>query len=678
MSIQPRVAPPPATLSGTLPLGLPAVLYGVRLWVAVSLSLFLAFRLQLDNPGWAGTSAAIVCQPAVGAALRKGWARMVGTTIGAIAIVLITIIFPQDRVGFLSSLILWVAACGVLATLLHNFLSYMGALAGFTAAIIAADILGATGGAHNTVLQMGISRTTEILLGIVCGSGVLAATDFGMARAHLSELLESLATRALAGLRRALAPRVDADAERLERRRMLSSVAGISVVIEQAAGEISALPFRPRVLQRSIDGLYATVSAWRVVATHREANPATTSEDAARLLACIPERLAHETEQTDRPIDPMLLRSDCLKAVRRMVALPVETPSGRLLADATARALLEAWQTLGGIARLQGVPGFFARPRRVRITVPDYLPPLLNGVRALLMMAFAEWLWIATAWPNGSVMIVWASALVILMAPLNEAASLAAWGFLLGALLSTVLAAVIVFAVLPQRSGFLELAAVLGLVLIPIGTLSAQAWRQPLFVAAGITFSSLVSPSNFQTYDPATFYNNALALVFGVGLSLLALRLMPPLSPAYRARRLLALTLRDLRRLTCGPRPAPVRTWRRRAVTRMGTLTDGMDLLQHARMSAAFAVGNAILRLRRLATPLHLEADLEPVLRDLRRGNSRGAIAALAALDAVLQAAYTDAGEGHARRVLRARAEAAELADALRLHTSYFDANPVT
>ena len=191
MSIQPRVAPPPATLSGTLPLGLPAVLYGVRLWVAVSLSLFLAFRLQLDNPGWAGTSAAIVCQPAVGAALRKGWARMVGTTIGAIAIVLITVIFPQDRVGFLSSLILWVAACGVLATLLHNFLSYMGALAGFTAAIIAADILGATGGAHNTVLQMGISRTTEILLGIVCGSGVLAATDFGMARARLSELLES-------------------------------------------------------------------------------------------------------------------------------------------------------------------------------------------------------------------------------------------------------------------------------------------------------------------------------------------------------------------------------------------------------------------------------------------------------------------------------------------------------
>ena len=67
---------------------------------------------------------------------------MVGTIIGAIAIVIITICFPQDRVGFLLSLALWGSACGFVATILQNFASYAAALAGYTAAIVAMYQLG--------------------------------------------------------------------------------------------------------------------------------------------------------------------------------------------------------------------------------------------------------------------------------------------------------------------------------------------------------------------------------------------------------------------------------------------------------------------------------------------------------------------------------------------------------
>ena len=55
------------------------LLFALRLWASVCLALYIAFWLQLDNPFWAGTSAAIVCQPQLGAALRKGWFRMIGT-----------------------------------------------------------------------------------------------------------------------------------------------------------------------------------------------------------------------------------------------------------------------------------------------------------------------------------------------------------------------------------------------------------------------------------------------------------------------------------------------------------------------------------------------------------------------------------------------------------------------
>src|SRR5271170_2161384 len=91
----------------------PPLLFGLRLWASVCLALYAAFWLQLDNPFWAGTSAAIVCQPQLGASLRKGWFRMIGTLIGAVMGVLLTACFPQDRVLFLASLAVWGATCAV-------------------------------------------------------------------------------------------------------------------------------------------------------------------------------------------------------------------------------------------------------------------------------------------------------------------------------------------------------------------------------------------------------------------------------------------------------------------------------------------------------------------------------------------------------------------------------------
>src|ERR1700746_4069066 len=111
----------------------PSLLFGLRLAASVCLALYVAFWLELDNPFWAATSAAIVCQPQLGASLRKGWFRMIGTAVGAITIVMLTACFPQDRVAFLVLLALWCGLCAFAATVLRNFASYSAALAGYTA-----------------------------------------------------------------------------------------------------------------------------------------------------------------------------------------------------------------------------------------------------------------------------------------------------------------------------------------------------------------------------------------------------------------------------------------------------------------------------------------------------------------------------------------------------------------
>jgi hypothetical protein len=46
-------------------------LFGLRLWAAVVLALHIAFWLQLDKAYWAGTTAAIVSQPSLGASLSQ-------------------------------------------------------------------------------------------------------------------------------------------------------------------------------------------------------------------------------------------------------------------------------------------------------------------------------------------------------------------------------------------------------------------------------------------------------------------------------------------------------------------------------------------------------------------------------------------------------------------------------
>ena len=96
------------------------LLFGIRLWASVCLALFVAFSLDLDNPFWAGATAAIVCQPQLGASLRKGWFRMIGTVAGAMVIVLLTACFPQDRIAFLGFLALWGGLCVFAATVFHK------------------------------------------------------------------------------------------------------------------------------------------------------------------------------------------------------------------------------------------------------------------------------------------------------------------------------------------------------------------------------------------------------------------------------------------------------------------------------------------------------------------------------------------------------------------------------
>jgi uncharacterized membrane protein YccC len=656
------------------------VLFGLRLWASVCLALYVAYWLELDNAYWAATSAAVVCQPHLGASLRKGWFRMIGTVVGAVAIVTLTALFPQNRLGFLAGLALWGATCAFGATLLRNFAAYAASLAGFTAAIIASDELGATGGANGQAFVLAISRVTEIWIGIACAGIVLAGTDFGGAPRRLAALVAVLATEISSRFSTTLAIGAQSALEaRQARRELARRVIALDPIIDEAIGESSQIRSHSPVLQRAVAGLLLALAAWRKVGVRLTLLPDTAARhEANSLLRNIPQALRRGPDQgEDRHwlADPVGMRRLCRETLQTLIALPVATPSLRLLVDQTAELLVGMCAALDALLLLLAHP---SRPRsRVRgvvgFHVPDWQPAFLNAGRAFATIGAAAIFWIVTQWPSGAVAMTWTTIAIVLFSPVADEAYARTVSFIAGTVVAAISAAIVEFAVLPHFATFAGLSLVLGLYLVPAGALMAKPpWQTAMFVPMVVNFVPMIGPANQMNYDTVQFYNTAQAIVGGVAVAALSFRLLPPLSPAYRTQRLLRLTLRDLRRVATHPDGWSRDAWEGRIYSRLFVLPDAGTPLERAQLISALAVGADIIELRLTALHLGLGAEFGPVLAALAEGKSATAIDGFTRLGEHLASPSQFAPENSA--ALRARGRILAICDTLVQHRSYFDA----
>src|SRR5262245_28708278 len=447
----------------------PPLLFGLRLWASVCLALYVAFWLELDNAYWAGTSAAIVCQPHLGASLRKGWYRMIGTLVGAVAIVILTACFPQDRAAFLIGLALWGAACALVATLLHNFAAYAAALAGYTAAIIASDQLGATGGVNGDAFMLSITRVSEIWIGIACAGIVLAGTDFGGARRRLAAVFAAVSAEIVNGFSYTLvlARSTSSDTQQPVRRELVRKVITLDPLVDTAIGESSTWRYHSPVLQSALHGLLAALMAWRNVAVRLPRLPNETArQDADGVLRNIPPQLRSIPTQGEPSawlVDPEGMQELCRAAVRRVIAMPAATPSLRLLIDQSAKVLSGLARALDALNLLAGKAATLPPRRRSRLYVTDWMPAFVNAARTFAVIGAVELFWIVSAWPNGAFAITFAAIVVSLLAPTADLAYVIALRFVVGTVLGAVGAATVAFAGLPNVETFVGFSIVIGL-----------------------------------------------------------------------------------------------------------------------------------------------------------------------------------------------------------------------
>jgi uncharacterized membrane protein YccC len=180
-------------------------------------------------------------------------------------------------------------------------------------------------------------------------------------------------------------------------------------------------------------------------------------------------------------------------------------------------------------------------------------------------------------------------------------------------------------------------------------------------------FIPLLAPTNPMSYNQEQYYNAALAIIIGAGAGAVSFRLLPPVSPAHRTRRLLARTLRDLRRLATGPLPDTPSDWEQRMYARFALLPDQAQPLERSWLVAALSAGSKIIELRHLCRERGLSRDLGPALEAITSGDCTAASARLAGIDAALASHPGEAA-------LRARGLILAISTALTQHAAYFDA----
>jgi uncharacterized membrane protein YccC len=657
-------------IADLVPSAVPALLFGLRLATAVSLALVVAFYLQLETPTWAGASACVVCQPIVGSSLLKGVFRMIGTTIGAFAALILTAMLPQDRSAFLFAMLLWASSCCFVSTLLRNFGAYAALLAGYTLIIVARTSIVAP----DQIFDIAIGRATEICVGIVCGTLVVGLTDLGSSPRRLATLLSQLITETAGHLTRVLAEAGSPNTDTAEQRRaLIARTAALDTVIGEAAGELPELLQRQSLLRAAMNGLFKALSGVRVVETHlRGVSPAEARRTARTILNRLrPDWAAARYEPT--PVQTALSRAEDTTLVRRLLHLETGDPSVRLAADGAANAAAGLAVAANGLTLLNDP----AKARDLRqpfsFFVADWLPALVNALRVFLGVGAAILFWITTAWPDGLLAVAFTAITIMAFVPMRGS-NMTAPGFGFGAVIAAIIAAIIKFALLPNHETFLAFSLVTAIALVPLGALSTIPALAPYLLPATILFIPLLTPTNQTTYDTVSYFNSALGILTGCGFGIVTLMLFPPVSSPIQSQRLVDLSIRDLRHLAAGRRCWTPNQWQRRIYARLTSMPEDAEPIQRSQLVSTLSVGMQIIRLQSLSQHRRIEVELSGVQANLAAGNLPELHKALRKADREISS-IPGAHPGAATR-LRARSALLAIGESVSRHGEYFEGLP--
>jgi len=141
----------------------PLIGYLFKYLLAAFLALWVALKMEMDQPATALLTVVIVMHFRSGMVMTKSYYRLIGTVIGILFSMLLVAWFAQDRFPFFIAAALWIGLCTAGSLVYRNFQSYGFVLAGYTLCIVG---LPATLTPWHT-FQIASTRLSEIGVGLL-------------------------------------------------------------------------------------------------------------------------------------------------------------------------------------------------------------------------------------------------------------------------------------------------------------------------------------------------------------------------------------------------------------------------------------------------------------------------------------------------------------------------------
>ena len=508
----------------------PSFGYVFKVLLACLLAMWLSLRLEVDQPRTAMLTVAIVMQSQhAGMVFAKSLYRLVGTTAGIFASLLLVALFAQERSLFLLCMTIWIGLCTAGSMVYRNHQSYAFVLAGYTLCIVGLP----AAVSPEQAFDIATSRISEILIGLLCATVVsdlvfpkrLGSVMLGAVRRRYRDFTALLHSASNSPPSLPLEPMLlhfVGDIFSLESFRASSAL---------ESDESRAHRLRLGQINAEFMEVSTTFHAFEQLLRRQRKNGRREVRDELLILyreLGAASTLDGEAAHTEREASSVTARLSQFrsslepKLASAMKSLPPDLePSERLdfetggeLLQRLVDELLAYTRTYASLSKKRGD----ASPSFSLGVHFDPLAVALAGARGALALAIMSSIWIFTEWGSGieaiTLCVVTSTLFATTPSPTKTIRQ-----FFTGALIGTMLAYFCNFHVLPHAQGFLMLA----LAISPGIMLAAWLTSKPetAVTGAGMAIVFLMHAGFGSAYhaNPDSFLNDAIADLLAILLS---------------------------------------------------------------------------------------------------------------------------------------------------------------
>jgi uncharacterized membrane protein YccC len=508
--------------------------YALRNSLAMCLSLWVAFVLNLDEPYWALTSAAVVSFPTVGGVISKSIGRVFGSLVGAAASVAIAGHCLNDPWLFTLFIAAWIGLCTYISNHYQNNVSYAFALAGYTAAIIAFSTVNVTD--TQQIFDIAQARVCEVITGILCGGlmmMILPSTSDGEA---LLTSLRRMHLRLLEHAAMLWQPEITVQM-RTSHEGVIGQILTMNLLRIQAFWSHYRLRRQNNLLNYMLHQqlrITSVISSLRRMLLNWPERPAN--------LATVLDQLLNELRNPD---------TDKYRLARILQQIAPQDPADYRHRAFWLRLRHFCWLYLNCSRWLQrlenATPVSEIQPPRVTSLArhTDSYEAAYNGLRTFLCIILGCAYWINTQWDAGSSALTLVAISCVLYSstpsPINSITTL-----LKAVSLLSIVCFMVKFGLMIQIDDLWLFCAFLFPVLVTMQMIKLQ---NPSYAALWgqliVFMGSFLSVTNPPSYDYQSFINDSIGKIVGVLLAGLAFQILRPSSDKRKSRRIIRALRRD-------------------------------------------------------------------------------------------------------------------------------------